>query len=314
MWGLVSRRIVELALTLLLVSVLIFSLIHVIPGDPITTMLGPNATSELIREMRSFYGLDRPLAEQYASWLSHLVQGDLGRSIVTRQPVTRMILERLPATLLLAVIATLLGTAFALPVGIIAAVRMNSPVDYLFRTFALLGVAIPNFVLAVVMILVFAVWLRWVPISGAPSLLKNPASAIPYFILPTIVLGVSYAALMARVLRSGMLEVLSQDYIRTARAKGLNSRAVLWRHALSNALLPLITIFALNFAYLFGGAAVMEQIFGLPGMGSLIIQAALQRDYPLIQGISLFVAVIFVLSSLTADFLYALADPRVRAR
>jgi peptide/nickel transport system permease protein len=296
------------------VSVLIFSLIHIIPGDPITTMLGPNATSELVREMRSFYGLDRPLPEQYAAWLSHLLQGDLGRSILTRQPVTQMILERLPATLLLAVIATLLGTAFALPVGIIAAVRMNSPVDYLFRTFALLGVAIPNFVLAVVMILVFAVWLRWVPISGAPSLLKNPASAIPYFILPTIVLGVSYAALMARVLRSGMLEVLSQDYIRTARAKGLSSRAVLWRHALTNALLPLITIFALNFAYLFGGAAVMEQIFGLPGMGSLIIQAALQRDYPLIQGISLFVAVIFVASSLTADFLYALADPRVRAR
>jgi peptide/nickel transport system permease protein len=180
------------------------------------------------------------------------------------------------------------------------------------RTAAIVGVATPNFVLAVLLILIFAVGLRVVPISGAPLLLRDPAQALPYYVLPTITLGVGYAALMARILRASMLEVLVQDYVRVARAKGLHTRTVLWVHALKNSLIPLITVLAVNFAYLLGGAAIMEQVFGLPGLGSLMIRAALERDYPVIQGISLFVALVFILANLTADFLYSVIDPRIR--
>lgn len=306
------RRIIQIPITLLVISVLVFTLIHLIPGDPIVAMLGFNASPELISDIRSHYGLDRPIHVQYLSWLGAILEGDFGRSIMTREPVLKMILDRLPSTLILAITATALGIALALPVGVLSAYKMNSSTDYILRTLAMLGVATPDFVVAIVLILIFAVRLQLVPIAGAPHLLKEPARAIPYYILPTITLGFVYAALVARLLRSSMLEVLAQDYIRVARAKGLSSVRVLWVHAIRNSLIPLITVLAVNFAYLLGGAAVMEQIFGLPGMGSMMIRAALERDYPLIQGVSMFVALIFIVSNLTADFLYTVIDPRLR--
>jgi peptide/nickel transport system permease protein len=222
-----------------------------------------------------------------------------------------MIADRLPATITLAILSTTLALAISLPAGLIAALRRNTWVDQIVRLFALAGFSIPNFVLAMLMILVIGVWLRWLPISGTAKFSEDPWGWFRLYIMPTAALGAYYVAILTRFWRSSLLETLGSDYIRVAYAKGLPSRLVIWRHALKNSVIPIITIVAINFAYLLGGAVVVEQIFIIPGIGSLLIQAVIQRDFPVIQGITLVVALFFILSNLLADLLYAWADPRI---
>jgi len=310
----ILSRVVEILSSLLVISVLVFLLIQIVPGDPIVQMLGENTTPTIVEEMRSYYGLDRPLHVQYLSWLQRVLHGDLGRSIRTRLEVSKEIMERFPSTFLLAISATALSTVLAVPIGILSAYRMNSLVDYAVRATSMVGVAMPGFVVAVLLILILSVKLDLLPISGAPAMLKDPASAVRYYVLPTLTLGIGSAAFEARIVRSSMLEVLGQPYIQVARAKGLHGRTVLWVHALKNCMIPLITVLAVHFAYLLGGAAVMEQIFGLPGLGSRMIQASQQSDYPVIQGMCMFIGLVFILANLTADSLYAVIDPRTRKR
>lgn len=308
------RRIAQLPAILLVISLLVFGLIHLVPGDPIVVMLGPMATPELERALRAYYGLDQPLHQQYLAWLGRVLQVDLGRSIRTSEPVATMILERFPATLTLAVLAMLLALVVSLPAGVVSGLRRNTWSDHLIRLLALVGFAVPNFVLAIVMILVFGVWLRWLPIAGSSSLLADPLRAMPLYVMPTLALAAYYTAILTRFWRSSLLGVLACDYIRVAYAKGLSTTLVVRRHALKNAIIPIITVVAINFAYLLGGAVVVEQIFTIPGIGSLLIRAVVQRDFPVIQGVTLLVALFFIAANLVADLLYAWADPRIRYR
>lgn len=312
MTGYLLRRLTQLPVTLFAISVVIFALIHLAPGDPVAAMMGPLSTAELEKALRTYYELDRPLHEQYLSWLGHVVQGDLGKSIRTSEPVLRMILERFPATLTLATLAMALALTVSLPAGTISALRRNTWVDRLIMLLSLVGFSIPNFVLAIIMILVLGVWLRWLPISGTASILSDPARALPLYVMPTLALGAYYTAILARFWRSSLLDVMGRDYIRVAYAKGLWTSLVVRRHALKNSIIPIITVVAINFAYLLGGAVVIEQIFTIPGIGSMLIQAVVQRDFPVIQGITLVVALFFIVSNLVADVLYAWADPRIK--
>lgn len=312
MVGFVSERLATVPLVMLLVSLLVFSFIHLAPGGPVDLMLGPEATPELEAALIHEYGLDRPLPEQYLSWLLGVLQGDLHKSMRTHEPVSSMILARLPASFTLAVLASVFSLLVSVPLGILAAVKRNSLLDYASAVAAMLGMATPNFVAALALILLLGLWLGMLPIAGAPSITGDPLRALPYYVMPTVALGLNFAALQMRLVRASLLEVLGKDYIRTAYGKGLRSRSVLWSHALRNALIPLVTIVALNFAQILSGTVVIEQIFGIPGVGSLFLQSILQRDFPVAQGISLAIALFFILANLAADFLYGWIDPRIR--
>jgi peptide/nickel transport system permease protein len=308
----VVRRLLQLPLILLFASVVVFSLMHLSPGDPVPVMLGDFYTPESEAALRHELGLDRPLPVQYLSWLSGLVRLDLGNSITTKQPVLWEILQRLPNTLLLAVMSMVWAVIVAIPVGIVAGVNQNSWVDYLTMGFALAGISIPHFTLAILLIMVLAVQLDLVPISGGPSVLDDVAGAARFFILPAFVLGSRPAGIMARMLRSSMVEVLHQDYIATAKSKGLAHLQVVLRHALKNAFIPTLTVFGISAAGVLGGSIVIESIFSIPGIGGYTIQALIARDYPVIQGISLVVAFIFILVNLATDIFYTFLDPRIR--
>jgi ABC-type dipeptide/oligopeptide/nickel transport system permease component len=287
-----------------LVLTLVFLMIHIVPGDPVEQMLGEGAAPGEIVQLRHALGLDQPLFTQYGRYLKQLAHGDLGQSFKFQAPVRRIIFERYPATLSLAFLALVVCAAIAVPAGVIAAYRRGGAADRAVGVFTLFGLAVPNFALGPVLILLFSIELGLLPVSGRGGPL--------YYVLPAATLGAALAAILTRMVRGSMLEELSSDYVRTARAKGLSNTAVLFRHALRNAMIPIITILGLQFGTLLAGTIVTETIFSWPGIGRLTVQAISARDYPLLQGCILVIALSYVLVNLMTDVLYAVVDPRVR--
>ncbi|MCC6704495.1 MAG: ABC transporter permease [Thermomicrobiales bacterium] len=310
----ILRRFVLLIPVLFGVSIVIFGLIRMIPGDAAMLAIGVDQriTPEQREAVRRSYGLDQPIPVQYVRWMGHVLRGDLGQSLRTRRPITDELRLRMPVTIQLAVMAAILGTIPAVTMGIIAAVKRNSPADYMATIGTLLGISAPNFLIAILLILIFSYQLKWLPPVGFKELRVDPVQNLKTMILPAISLSLPLAAVMMRNTRSAVLEVLNQDYVRVARAKGLTSRRVLLRHVIPNASLPIITVAGLQVAGLLGGTVIVEQIFGLPGLGRYIYDAINNRDYPVVQGVTLVIATMFVLISMLVDVLYAVVDPRLR--
>ena len=310
----ILRRLVLLVPVLFGVSIVIFGLIRMIPGDAAMLAIGVDQriTEEQREAVRRSYGLDQPLPVQYVRWMGHVLQGDLGQSLRTRRPITDELRLRMPVTIQLALMAGILGTIPAILMGVIAAVKRNSPADYLATVGTLLGISAPNFLIAILLILLFSYKLKWLPPVGYKEFMDDPVQNLRSMILPAISLSLPLAAVMMRNTRSAVLEVLNQDYVRVARAKGLASRRVLIRHVMPNASLPIITVAGLQIAGILGGTVIVEQIFGLPGLGRYIYDAINNRDYPVVQGVTLVVATMFVLISMLVDVLYAVVDPRLR--
>ena len=308
----VLRRLVLTIPILLLVTIMAFSLLHLIPGDPATVILGQEATPESKAALRKDLGLDKPIVVQYVSWLGKVVQGDLGNSLVDRTPVVDQIRQRLPPTIELTIGAFAVALLIAIPTGILSATRRGGFVDYFSTLFALAGMSIPGFWLAMVLITLFAVKLQWLPASGYVGFGEDPIANLKVMILPMIATGVRSSAVLMRMLRSSLLEVLNSDYIRTARAKGLASRVVVARHALRNGLVPVLTASGLLVAGLLGGLVITETIFSIPGFGRLIVDAIFQRDIVTVQGAVLVSAVLVVIVNLLVDILYAVVDPRIK--
>ncbi len=300
----ISLRLLFALPALWLIVTMVFLLAHIVPGDPVEQMLGEGARAEDLQQLRHALGLDVPIAKQYARYLSSIAHGDLGESFRFHEPVTRVVLERYPATLELAIVALLVSAAIGIPAGLLAAERRATATDRAVGVFTLLGLSVPNFALGPVLILVFSVILGWLPVSGR----GGPA----HLVLPACTLGAALAAILTRMVRASVIEELSSDYVRTARAKGLSPAAVLFRHAFRNALIPVLTILGLQFGTLLAGTIVTETIFSWPGIGRLAVQAIGARDYPLLQGCILLIAVSYVLVNLFTDFIYVLVDPRVR--
>ncbi|MGH2558704.1 MAG: nickel ABC transporter permease [Thermomicrobiales bacterium] len=308
----VLRRLIQTIPVLFLYSIVVFAVLRLVPGDPATAMLGLEATPEAVAEIRQEMGLDRPIYVQYARWLENVARGDFGVSWRSQQTVESLIARRLPATIQLTIGAILIGVLIALPLGVVSGLRPHSRFDNLATTFSLLGVAIPGFWLGLLLLLGFSVQLGWLPPSGHVPLREDPLMSLKHLALPALTLGVGLAAPLARFVRSGMLDVMGTDYIRTARAKGLRERAVVLRHALRNGLLSVITVFGLEFGSLLGGAVITESVFNWPGIGTLLLTAIKQRDYAMVQGTVLFVSVVFILVNLAVDLSYGLLDPRIR--
>ena len=308
----ILRRLAVLVPTLFGVSLLVFTLMRLIPGDPVQTMLGMEVSGEAVEAVRAQYGLDQPLPIQYFRWLGRAVQGDLGMSIITKKRVSEIMLEKLPATLELAVASMAIALLIALPAGVVMATRRNSWADYAGTLIALFGVSMPNFWLGISLILILAVWLRWLPPSGFVPFPNDPIGNLRLLVMPAITLGAALAAVLARLTRASMLDVLKDDYVRTARSKGLDNRAVIYGHALRNALLPIVTVAGIQIGHLLGGAVITETIFAWPGLGKLAVDSITSRDFPVVQGVVLFSAAIFVVVNLIVDLLYLVLDPRIR--
>ena len=306
------KRLLAAIPVLFVVSVMVFLFLRIIPGDPAAAMLGRNASAQEIQTLRSKMGLDRPLPVQYAAWLGGAVKGDLGTSIISGRSISRSILERLPHTMALAFLAITIAIAIAIPSGIIAAVRQNTVTDRAVMLFSLLGVSLPSFWVGILFIILFSVQLQWFPASGYVSVYENLFEGLRHLLLPALSLALVMAAVSARMARSSMLEVLRQDYIRTAQAKGLGRWAVVIRHGLKNAMIPVITVIGLDFGWLLGGTVVIETVFGIPGMGRLVVYSILNRDYTMVQGVILYMAVIYMLVNLLVDFIVTLMNPRIR--
>ncbi len=310
----VLRRLLGALLILLGVSVLVFALLHLIPGDPVLAMLGHEADPRAVRALRLELGLDRPLHVQYLEWLGRVLRGNLSRSIQTHESVARLILERFPATLELAAAALLVGVAAGIPAGVVSARWRNSVADYVATSAALFGVSMPNFWLGILLILLFSLYEEWLPPGGHVSFAADPLGNLRYLVMPAIVLAVQIAGVVTRMVRSSVLEVLAQDYVRTARSKGLGERPVFYRHALKNALIPVTTVLGLQLGALLGGAVITETIFSWPGIGKFLVDAIFSRDFPIVQGIVLLVTVFFILANLVVDVAYVYLDPRIRYR
>jgi peptide/nickel transport system permease protein len=308
---LIQRGFISL-ITLFLITVIVFTGVRMIPGDPARVMAGTEADEAGLEEVRQKYGLRDPIPVQYLRWLGHAVRGDLGESIRTRDSVLRLVGQKLPITLQLASYALLVALLIAIPVGVLAAVRRNTAWDYLASSVSLCGVSIPNFWLGIMLILLVSVRLRWLPASGFVSFVQDPWGNTQRLLMPAVVLGAALAAVLMRQTRNSMIEVLSADYIRTAYAKGLRPKIVVFRHAIRNGLIPVITIFGLQLGALIGGAVVTEQIFVVPGFGRLILEAVFTRDYPVVQGVVLITASAYVLINLLVDVSYSLLNPRIR--
>src|SRR5215208_5072112 len=312
MGTLVLRRLLASIPVLVLVTAGVFSLIHLTPGDPVEAMMGESQDPAAKEALRRQLGLDQPIYAQYAVWVGRVLQGDLGRSIRNNEPVVENIGRRIRPSVQLALLAMLISLTVAFPVGILSATHRNSPVDGLGTMFALFGICMPNFLIALLLIFVFGVTLRWLPISGYVDPLQEPLAGIRSLTLPAVTLGLALAAVITRTLRSSLLEVLSEDYVRTARAKGLADRLVIRRHAFKNGLIPVVTLLGLQFGTLIGGAVITEYVFALPGVGRLVVDAIFSRDYPLVQGVILLISIGFILSNLAVDVVYGLLDPRIR--
>lgn len=312
MFAYVIRRLLLLIPVLLIVGVIVFTLVHLIPGDPAAVMLGREATQEQKDALRERLGLDAPLPIQFVTWFGNALRLDFGESLFIGKPVTAALLERVQPTGLLTLYSLTLSVLIAIPAGVIAAVRANSPLDRLLMVLSISGAAIPGFFFGILLILLFAVVLGWLPSGGYVDLSEDPGQHFRYMALPTLALGFSTAGLLARLVRSTMLDVLNEEYVRTAFAKGLRERHVVLRHALRNAMIPVMTVIGISLATLLGGAVVIETVFNIPGMGRLLVQSVTRRDYPIVQGAVLIVAAVEVLVMLLVDILYVYVDPRVR--
>jgi peptide/nickel transport system permease protein len=310
----VVRRLLLLVPVLVGVSVVIFMVLHLSPGDPVEIMLGAQATQEDRARLRADLGLDEPLPVQYARWLGHVARGDLGRSLWMKRPVLAEVLGRFQATLILTGTALALSTTVGVALGVASAVRPHSLLDRVSAVASLFGASMPSFWLGIVLMVVFALWLGWLPASGmyAPYGGGGLRDLLAHLLLPAVTLAAASVTIVARLTRAAMLETLGQDYIRTARAKGVVERAVVLRHGLKNALIPIVTVVGVQAGYLLGGAVLTETVFAWPGVGTLMVQGILARDVPLVQGCVLVVALSFVVVNLAVDLLYAWVDPRIR--
>lgn len=308
----VIRRLILLVPVIVIVGTIVFVLIHLTPGDPAAVILGPDATTEQVEELRERLGLNEPLHWQYLHWFAGAVRLDFGESIFIGQPVTEALLDRAQPTLLLTLYALTIQVLIGIPFGVLAAVRHNSFIDRILMVLSISGAAIPSFFLGIMLILFFAVRLHWLPSGGFVSIVDDPAGHFKSMFLPAFALGFTSAGLLARLVRSSMLDVLQEDYIRTAKAKGLPERLMVVRHALRNALIPAITVIGYSLGGLLGGAVVTETVFTIPGMGRLVVQSVARRDFPIIQGAILLIATFHVLANLLVDVLYVYIDPRVR--
>ncbi|HLE45014.1 MAG TPA: ABC transporter permease [Methylomirabilota bacterium] len=308
----VIRRLVQAVPVMLFASVVVFLMIYLVPGDPVLAVLGGEARPEQVEAMRKEMGLDRPLVVQYGRWLGRVVRGDLGVSFINSYPVWSLIGLKLPATLALSVGALTVTLVISLPLGILAAVRQGSWVDRLAVGFTALGLSVPTFWLGVLLVLLFSLRLQWLPASGYVPLFTRPALSLQHLLMPSFTLGIAIAAILTRFVRTAMLEVIRQDYVRTARAKGLPEGRVVIRHALKNAFIPVLTVIALQVGNLLGGAVITESIFDYPGVGQLILYAVTTKDYTVVQGTLLLLVFAFVFINLLTDVAYAILDPRVR--
>ncbi len=307
-----SHRIMGMVVVLFIVATLVFIIVRVTPGDPAAVMLGSDATPEDIQQLRDRLGLNAPLIVQYGNFLWGLVRGDLGHSIFLGQPVGQALLDRAEPTFFLTLFSILIASVIALPVGVLSAVKRGTIFDQIVVTVTMVAASIPSFWLGLILIQIFAVKLGWLPASGYGGPDTPFLDRLSHLVLPAIALGVVNSALITRFTRAAMLDVLGDDYVRTARAKGSTERRVVLKHALKNALVPIITVIGLSIAMLVAGAVVTETVFGLPGVGNLVVSAVLRRDYPVIQGTLLVVAAIYVLINFIVDMLYVVVDPRVR--
>lgn len=308
------RRLLSAIPTLLIVTLIVFAMVKLLPGDPARLVLGQEATPQALSELRRSLGLDRPLPQQYLSWLTSAVRLDFGTSLTDNSSVSRLIAQKLPVTLELSLFAMLISLLISLPAGILSAVRRSTWIDRGLTLLALSGISLPNFFLGILLIYLFSIRLAWIPASGYTSLLENPGRnlLLLLLLLPAVTLGVGSAAVLTRYLRSSLSETLNQDYVRTAHAKGLTVRQVISKHALKNALIPFLTAFGLQLGGLLGGAVITEQIFSIPGFGRLLVDAVFTRDLPVIQGVVLVSAVAVFLVSFLVDLGYAAVDPRIR--
>jgi peptide/nickel transport system permease protein len=308
----VLRRLLVAVPSLLIASVIVFTLPRLIPGDVVQLMLEDKGYGKDLDELRAKLGLDRPIPVQYAAWLGAVGRGNLGESLWTRQPVLAELGRRFPVTLTLGAMAIGVAILIGVPIGVVSAARPDGVLDFFARSGAILGLSIPAFVQAIVIILLPAIWWGWTPMIRYVEFSKDPVTHVLQFVLPAVILGIASAAAIMRLTRGLLLEVLRQDYVRTAWAKGLRERVVVLKHALKNAIIPVVTVLGLQVAQIASGAVIIETIFSLPGMGQLLVESIIQRDYPMIQGINLLVVTIIVGTNLGVDMLYAVLDPRIR--
>ncbi|WP_117191607.1 ABC transporter permease [Rhizobium terrae] len=311
--GMVARRLMQLLPVMIVATFVVFSLVYLMPGDPALMIAGDYATPERIAEIRQIYGFDRPMLVQYFAWLANVLRGDLGRSLFSNEAVLTLILARLPHTILLVLYSLLLGAMIGVPLGILAATRQGTRLDKFITSVASLGVAIPSFWLGIILVTLFSLGYRWFPATGAVSMFENPFEAVYYATLPAVALATSVVAVLARQVRSALLEVLGSQYIRTLRAKGLSSRAILWKHGLRNVSATMLTIAGLQINRLFSSAVIIEAVFAVPGVGNLISYSALNKDFPVVQGVALVLVLVVIFTNLLVDVLNATFDPRVAA-
>jgi peptide/nickel transport system permease protein len=307
-----ARRLVYLLVQVLLIATIVFLLIRLVPGDPARAVVGETASEEQVQVMRQRLGIDRPVYEQYAIWLGGVLRGDLGKSIINGDSIGGQVVQRIGNTFELTVISIAVALLIGIPLGTLAAVKANRAPDFILSTLAMLGLSMPGFVVGTVLLLVFALMLRWLPQHQFVPFAANPRQHVELLILPVITLAASTSAVMMRMTRASMLEVVRQDYVRTARAKGLPNGVVLFRHAVRNALNPVVSLVGLELAVLLGGTVIVETIFGWPGLSSLLLAGVRSRDYPTIQGVVLVIAILTILINLAVDLVYGLLDPRIR--
>jgi peptide/nickel transport system permease protein len=308
----IARRLIAIIPVLAVVAVFVFLMLRLTPGDPAAVIAGDNATSDQIADIRAKLGLDLPIWQQFAIWIGDVLRGNLGESFFFKKTVVELIEQRLEPTVALAVCTLIIAVLAAVPLGVLAAWRHGSIIDRVVMGFSVLGFSVPVFVIGYVLIYVFAIELSWVPVQGYTRITTDFGGFVEHMILPSITLAVIYVALIARITRASVLEVLNEDYIRTARAKGLSNRVVLMRHALRNAAVPILTVIGIGIALLIGGAVVTESVYGLPGLGRLTVEAVLSRDFPTIQAVILLFSVVYVVINLLIDIGYTLFDPRIR--
>lgn len=312
MFGFIARRLIIAIPTIFLISVFVFGMQKLLPGDPVLVMAGEERDPEVIAFLREKYRLNDPIPVQYVAWAGNALQGDLGVSLRTQQPVLELIGEKLPVTIQLAVIALIIAMVIGIPAGVISAYKKGTWVDWIANIVALSGLSVPNFWLGIMLILLVSVKLGWLPASGYRPLTEDPLQSIRVMIMPAFVLGTAIAATLMRHTRSAMLGVLRSDYVRTARAKGLREHTVLIKHALRNALVPVVTVTTLIFGELLAGAVLTEQIFTIPGFGKLVVDAVFNRDYAVVQGIVLCTGIAFIFMNILADAVYRILNPRMR--
>lgn len=314
MWTYVVRRLLQMIPVLAIITFIVYALMFAIPGDPARALVGPGESldEEQLEIIRKEHNLDKPVIVQYGLWLTRALRGDFGRSTQNYRPVAEELKDRAQVTLQFGIVAWLLAVLIGVPAGIVSAVYRGKPVDFIATVLSIAGVAIPNFWLGIMSILLFGVILGWLPTQGYVDIFEDPAEGFRHMILPAFALGITSWALIMRQSRSAMLEVLTQDYVRTARAKGMRPRSVVWVHALRNALLPVVTVFGLQTGRIFAGAVVIETLFGIPGMGQFMIQAIFARDFQSVQGAVLLMALAVLFANLITDLVYAWLDPRIR--